>query len=87
MFQHVGSVAHMGYAQSARITEYKLKTHGHIGQFRWDIDWFQDRFLANAQHDCHPVGSDYWNPEPVNPLDYMPDWMRNHPYFNLEVIP
>jgi hypothetical protein len=23
----------------------------------------------------------------VNPLDYMPAWMAEHPYFDMEVIP
>lgn len=80
-------IAHMGYAQRSEIVEYKQHTHGHRGEWRRDVDWFNDKFLANAQHDTHPVGSEYWNPEPVNPLDYMPAFMKDHPYFNLEVIP
>lgn len=80
-------IAHFGYAQSANITEYKLWTHIHRPEWRKDIDWFQARFLANAQQDCHPVGSQYWNPEPVDALAYMPEWMAEHPYFGLEVIP
>lgn len=87
MFQSLKPICHFGYAQSAAVTRYKLKTHGHISQFRHDIDWFQDRFLANAQFDCHPVGSDYWNPEAVEPLDYLPAWMAEHPYFWKDVIP
>lgn len=87
MFQSLKPIAHFGYAQSAEITEYKWKVHGHISQKRDDIDWFQDRFLANAQHDCHPVGSEYWEPERVNPLEWMPTFMVDHPYYSLEVIP
>lgn len=81
------SIAHMGYAQRSEIVQYKLLTHGHRGEFRRDCDWFNDVFMANRQTNCHPVGSEYWNPEPVNPLDYMPSWMAEHPYFGLEVIP
>lgn len=83
----VRPINHMGYAQRSQIVLYKLFTHGHRSQFRGDIDWYRDRFIANAQRDCHPVGSEYWNPEQVNPLDYMPGWMADHPYFKMEVIP
>lgn len=80
-------INHMGYAQRSEIVNFKLTTHGHRGEFRRDVDWFNDVFVANRQTDCHPVGSEYWNPETVNPLDYMPIWMKDHPYFNLDVIP
>lgn len=79
-------VAHMGYAQRPAIVEYKLLTHGHRNELRTDIDWFKERYMANAQEDCHPVGSEYWNPVSVNPWDYMPAFMENHPYSQMEVI-
>lgn len=79
-------INHFGYAQPAATVYYKQHTHGHKGEWRRDINWYQDRFLANAQQDCHPVGSEWWNPETVNPLDYMPDFMQEHPFYNLKVI-
>ncbi len=79
-------INHMGYAQRSGLVEYKQHVHGHKGEWRKD-DWFNTVFMANAQTNCHPVGSEYWNPEPVKPLDYMPEWMKDHPYFNMEVIP
>lgn len=79
-------INHMGYAQRSEIVEFKQHTHGHKGEWRKD-DWFSTVFMANTQTNCHPVGSDYWQPEQVNPLDYMPAWMADHPYFNFEVIP
>jgi len=82
----LGHINHMGYAQRPAIVEYKLLTHGHRNELRTDFNWFRDKYMANAQEDCHPVGSDYWQPEPVNPLDYMPAFMAQHPYFNMEVI-
>lgn len=78
-------ICHMGYAQRPAIVEYKQHTHGHIGQWRKD-DWFNTVFMTDAQSNCHPVGSEYWNPEPVDPADYMPAFMREHPYWNLPVI-
>jgi hypothetical protein len=79
-------INHMGYAQRPEIVEYKILTHGHRNEWRRDVDWFKDKFMANAQTDVHPVGSKYWDAEVVNPLDYLPDWMASHPYFGMEVI-
>jgi hypothetical protein len=82
------AIQHMGYAQRSEIIRYKLETHGHRGEFRRDVDWFNDVFMANRQHDCHVVGSEYWNPETVNPFEYgMPSFMIGHPYANMDVIP
>lgn len=80
-------IHHFGYAQRPEIVEYKQHVHGHKGEWRRDVDWFRERFMANAQHDCHPVGSEYWNPEPVDPYALgLPAWMREHPYAGMEVI-
>jgi len=80
-------IFHFGYAQRPEIVEYKQLTHGHKSEWRTDINWFQDRFMANAQQDCHPVGSDFWNPEPVDPFALgLPEFMREHKYANMEVI-
>lgn len=78
------TIHHMGYAQSPAITEYKQHTHGHKGE--WDWSWFDNKFMPNAQKLVHPVGSEWWNPELVNPWDYLPSFMQSHPYANLEVI-
>lgn len=79
-------INHFGYAQRSEIVYYKQHTHGHKGEWRKDIDWYTERFMANAQFDCHPVGSEYWNPEAVNPTDYLPAWMMQHPYAHRELI-
>lgn len=78
-------IAHMGYAQRPAIVQYKQHTHGHKGEWRQD-NWFENVFMANAQTNCHPVGSEYWNPESVNPADYMPSFMSEHPYWGKDVI-
>lgn len=83
----VRPIAHMGYAIPVELMRYKWQIHGHKNELRRDVDFFTDIYEANRQYDTHPVGSDYWNPEPVNPLDFMPVWMADHPYFGLEVIP
>lgn len=79
-------INHMGYAQHPDVTYYKQFIHGHRGEWRWNEDWFHTIFMTNRQTDCHPVGSEYWNPEPVNPWDYMPALMKDHPYADLDVI-
>jgi hypothetical protein len=80
------SLNHMGYAQRPEIVEFKQHTHGHKGEWRKDVDWFNDVFMANRQTDCHPVGSEYWNPETVNPWDYLPEFMKQHPFAGMDVI-
>jgi hypothetical protein len=85
VFTHKPPLVHFGYAQRSEVVKYKLETHGHKNELR--PDWYETRWLPNAQQDCHPVGSDFWQPEAVNPLDYLPAWMREHPYFELDVIP
>lgn len=77
-------ICHMGYAQPEAITRYKQLTHGHKAE--WRADWYEKRFLANALFDCHPTSANYWNPIAVDPLDYLPEWMKDHPFWDMEVI-
>jgi hypothetical protein len=77
---------HFGYAQRSEIVRYKLLTHGHRGEFRRDVDWFNDVFMTNRQHDCHPVGSDAWNCELIDQRA-LPLPLFDHPYRWLEMIP
>lgn len=81
---HTRPIAHMGYAIPPELCFYKLHTHGHRNELR--RDWFDNVFMANRQTDCHPVGSDHWWPETVNPLDYLPAFMQSHPYYGMDVI-
>ena len=79
-------VNHMGYATKPDIVAYKWKIHGHLGELRRDVNWFEDVYMTNRQTDCHPVGSEYWNAETVDPLAYMPRWMAEHPFYGMDVI-
>jgi hypothetical protein len=83
---HTRPINHMGYAIPTWLMAYKLAIHGHRSEFRQDVDWMSDRWAVNAQKDCHPVGSEYWNPETINPTDYLPAYMQRHLYWNMEVI-
>lgn len=82
----LGVVNHMGYAIRPALMAYKWQIHGHKDELRRDCDWFNDVYMANRQVDCHPVGSEWWTPETVEPLDFMPYFMTWHPFFNLDVI-
>lgn len=80
------SINHMGYAQRSEIVGYKMKIHGHKAELK--PDWFETVFMDESRTtDLHPVGSQYWNVERVDPWAYLPDFMKAHKYANLEVIP
>ena len=78
-------VWHFGYAQRSEIVAYKVNVHGHRGEWRRDVDWLNDVFLANRQYDCHPVGSDAWNCEDID-QSQLPSALLNHPYRELSII-
>lgn len=82
-----GHIVHLGYAIPPYLMDYKWKIHGHKNELRRDVDWFNEVYMNEERRtDLHPVGSDFWNWETVNPLDYMPLWMAEHKYYGLEVI-
>lgn len=77
---------HYGYAQRSEIVRFKMLQHGHFNEFRHDVNWFQDVFMANRQYDCHPIGSEFWNCEDID-LSRLPSVLETHPYRHLELIP
>lgn len=76
-------IHHYSYAQSLKLMEYKMSIHGHIREFRKDVDWLNDIFKANRQYDCHPCGSQYWME--VENVE-VPYFMKDHPYSGLDLI-
>lgn len=84
-----GYVNHMGYAQRSEIVRYKLDMHMHAPEFKLSpAAWFNMVFMdTERKTDLHLCGNEHWNAEPVNPLDYMPGWMKDHPYYGLEIVP
>lgn len=81
-------VAHFGYCQPAEYIHYKLGIHGHKNQLRCTADEYTEKFYLDRTrwNDLHPVGSEYWNAEVVNPLDIMPEFMKEHPYWGLDIV-
>ncbi len=75
---------HYGYSLPVELMRYKVRTHGHLSEFRKDCDWLNDVYIANRQYDCHPIGSDYW----MQTEDIIaPVFMMDHPFAEFEVIP
>jgi hypothetical protein len=73
-------IVHGGYAISPELMKAKWETHGHRNEYRREIDWFNDRYMnPAAKTDLHPVGSEYWNAEAIDPFVYLPGWMVDHP--------
>lgn len=70
------AIQHMGYCQPADITRYKSLIHGHRGD--WRADWFDTKFVPNAQIDVHPTNHNYWNAVEVDPFEGLPTWMADH---------
>lgn len=81
--QYQDRIWHGGYAQTLDIVRYKMSIHGHKGELRKDVDWFEEVYAANRQTDCHPIGSDQWMVvEDITP----PVFMMDHPYAQLDLI-
>jgi hypothetical protein len=77
-------VLHFGYAQPSKWIQYKLTVSGHRPEFR--PDWYEKRWLANAQADVHPVMyPTHWMPTDYD-KDKLPDVLKRHPYFPMTVI-
>jgi hypothetical protein len=81
------SIWHFGYSELKNV-EYKMKIHGDMSEFRKDIDWYKDRFLKFPiiKNDLHPVIPKMWNAIPFD-KNTLPDFLKRHPHFNLDIIP
>lgn len=78
-------IVHAGYAISPALMLAKWQTHGHLNEYRRDIDWYTERYMnPAAKTDLHPVGSEYWNAEAIEPFAYLPGFVFDHPLFARE---
>ena len=81
------AISHFGYCQPVEYLRYKLSCHGHKAELRFTPDEYVAMYLdRNHWTDLHPVGHQWERAEVVRPLDYMPAFMKEHPYFNLEWV-
>jgi hypothetical protein len=80
-----GLVYHFGYAQRPELVKYKMDIHGHKGEIR--KGWFDEVFLGwpSRKNDIHPTTIGWWNVQPFD-KNTMPDALKRHPYYNMEII-
>lgn len=80
-----GRVYHFGYAITDKVMRYKWAIHGHKNEMRpgWlDNIWPQ----WPPPGDCHPTNDKgFWQPQPFDKLQ-LPEFMKSHPFYNLEMI-
>ena len=81
-----GLIHHFGYARSIPDTAYKLKLSAHRDEFR--ANWWNEVFMQFPDRltDLHPVCVDgFWNAEEFD-RHSLPEFMHDHPYFDMEAI-
>ena len=80
-----GRVNHFGYARSIESIEYKISIHGHKNE--WRKEWLDvyRKWPNSRDFDLHPTGKDVWSLSDFDKTA-LPEYMREHPYFNLERI-
>ena len=80
-------VLHFGYARKVEAIEYKIRVHGHRGE--WRPEWIGKFMSWTPQHgpheDLHPTNVDFWTAEPFA-KEQLPQVLRDHPYYGLEII-
>lgn len=80
---------HFSTAQTVETTIYKLSIHGHKNEVR--PNWLEEKFLqwnphdAEKQIDLHLVAIGLWNATPYDKTQ-MPQYLKDHPFYNLEKI-
>ena len=80
---------HFSTAQPISTMKYKISVHGHSDEIR--KDWFEKTFLAwrpnneNLNKDLHIVAHGLWN-ACFYDKQQMPEYLKTHPFFNLEII-
>jgi hypothetical protein len=86
----IGRVYHFGYAITDKVMNYKWQIHGHKNELR--PNWFSTYWSAWPPiENCHPTNGrneqdePFWTPEPFD-KEQLPEFMRQHPFYNLEKI-
>jgi len=79
------TIFHFGYAVSVETMIYKWAIHGHKAELR---EGWMDRYIhwQKGQKDVHPANDNWWNPGHYD-KEMMPEFMKGHPYWSLELIP
>jgi hypothetical protein len=85
-----GKICHFGYATTDKVMNYKWQIHGHKNELR--PNWFSTYWSAwPPVENCHPTNGrneqdePFWKPEPFG-KEQLPEFMKSHPFYNLEKI-
>lgn len=84
--REMAQVYHFGYAVVDKVMRYKWQIHGHKNEMRHL--WLNNIWGAQSSptFDCHPTNDKgFWNAEWFN-KEQLPEFMRDHPFYNLERI-
>lgn len=81
-------VLHFSCAQRMEIMRFKYKNFGHSTEIK--PNYLEEIFYKwspeNNLSDLHPVSYNLWNAVPFD-KNTMPDYLKKHPNFNLDLIP
>ncbi len=79
------TVNHFGYAIPDALMKYKWQIHGHKAELR--SDWLENMWdkFPEVLKDLHPTNLNFWNAEDYD-KSKLPDLLKIHPFYNLEVI-
>jgi hypothetical protein len=81
------TIYHFGYVIKRRKMEYKLSIHGHRGEMdnKW-LEVWKNWQPTHTKGNFHPVSTEIWLE--IRPFDrtQLPEIMKNHPYFNQDMI-
>lgn len=80
-----GYIHHFGYARKRADMRYKAALSMHKPE--WREGWWEEKYdrFPEVLEDVHPCVADLWTAEPYDKRQ-LPDILRNHPYYDLEVI-
>lgn len=79
-----GDIYHFGYAIKSSVLRYKLAIHGHHNEMR--KGWLESKWYPFAKEDVHPTNDkNFWNAVPFDKTT-LPEFMREHPFYDLEMI-
>ena len=78
-------VFHFGYARDLASIRYKVSIHGHKGE--WRPEWLgrYENWPSSGNEDLHPVAVNAWSAKPFDKTR-LPEFLRAHPYYGLDVI-
>jgi hypothetical protein len=82
-------VYHFSTAQDSELIKYKLLVHGHKDEIR--TNWFSDIYMKwepgmEIENGVHLVAFGIWVPIFFDKIT-LPESLKQHPYYNLDVIP